>query len=119
MDPLMANRISQDPRFVTLQKKRDRFAWTLAAIVLVVYYGFILVVAFAPDVLATNIGGVVTLGFPVGLGVIVLAIILTGVYVARANSEFDHLTSQIVADVEAHSRATYSGAAPRAMGATR
>ena len=119
MDPLTATRISQDPRFITLQTKRDRFAWTLAAIVLVVYYGFILVIAFRPDIMSINIGGVVTLGFPLGLGVILLAIILTGVYVARANGEFDRITSEIVANVERRSAETYAGTPRPTMGAAR
>jgi uncharacterized membrane protein (DUF485 family) len=100
MDSLAASQVRLDPRFIELQKKRDSFAWTLAIIMLVVYYGFIFLVAFRPDVMGMNVGGVVTLGFPLGLGVILLAIILTGVYVFRANGEFDRMTSEIVASAE-------------------
>ena len=119
MDPQTASRISEDPRFLELQTKRDRFAWTLAAIVLVVYYGFILVIAFRPDIMSINIGGVVTLGFPLGLGVILLAIILTGVYVQRANGEFDRMTEEIAANVQGRSTATYAGTTRPTMGAAR
>ena len=38
----------------------------------------------------------ITLGIPLGLGVIVAAIVLTGVYVRRANGEFDRLTATAI-----------------------
>jgi uncharacterized membrane protein (DUF485 family) len=63
---------------------------------LLIYYGFILIVAFAPSVLGIPIYGVVTLGIPIGVFIIVAAFVLTGIYVRRANSEFDGLTRQII-----------------------
>ncbi|HKM62118.1 MAG TPA: DUF485 domain-containing protein [Acidisphaera sp.] len=117
MDPLAASQIRQDPRLVALQKKRDSFAWTLAIIMLVVYYGFIFLVAFRPDIMGMNVGGVVTLGSPLGLGVILLAIILTGVYVARANGEFDRMTTEIVAGVQ--QRSGYAAGNRQTIGAAR
>ena len=49
-----------------------------------IYYGFILIVAFAPSVLGIPIYGVVTLGIPIGVFIIVAAFVLTGIYVRRA-----------------------------------
>jgi uncharacterized membrane protein (DUF485 family) len=62
---------------------------------LVIYYGFIGLVAFAKPFMAMGIGGGMTLAFPLGLGVIASAIILTGIYVLRANGEYDRLTARI------------------------
>ncbi|MCB1883948.1 MAG: DUF485 domain-containing protein [Geminicoccaceae bacterium] len=94
---LVYNRVEQSPRFRELIDKRSRFAWQLTIVMLAIYFAFILVVAFAPGVLGASVaGGVVTWGIPVGIAVIVAAFALTGVYVARANSEFDRLTRQIV-----------------------
>ena len=68
---------------------------------LVIYFGFVLLVAFAKPFLATPIGnGVTTIGIPLGIFVIVAAFILTGIYVRRANSEFDDLTRDIVEGVK-------------------
>lgn len=97
MDDLLAGRIRANPKFAELQSKRNGFAWTLAIIMLVVYYGFIALVAFEKDLIATPVAGVITLGFPLGIGVILTAILLTGLYVRRANGEFDELTREIVA----------------------
>jgi uncharacterized membrane protein (DUF485 family) len=91
-------RIRSDPKFVELVRKRSRFAWTLATIMLAVYYGFILVIAFAPWLLAIPVapGAVTTVGIPVGVMIILAAFVLTGIYVRRANSEFDEINRQIL-----------------------
>ena len=91
----IAGRIRNNPDFVELEAKRGRFSWTLAIVMLAIYYGFIALVAFAKPVMATDIGSGITLAFPLGLGVIASAIILTGIYVLRANGEFDRLTARI------------------------
>lgn len=89
--------IKNDPQFQELVSKRSRFAWTLTVTMLVIYFGFIFVIAFAPGILAIKLGtGVTTVGIPIGLGVIVSAFLLTGIYVRRANSEFDDITTNIV-----------------------
>jgi uncharacterized membrane protein (DUF485 family) len=89
--------IAANPKYQQLIAKRTRFGWTLTIIMLIVYFGYIGLIAFDKAFLAQPIGdGVTSLGIPVGLGVIVLTIILTGVYVIRANSEFDRLVREIV-----------------------
>jgi len=81
--------------------KRTRFAWMLSAAMLVIYFGFIFIIAFAPKSLGTPIGsGVTTIGIPLGLFVIVSAFVLTGIYVHRANTEFDAITREIVEDIK-------------------
>jgi uncharacterized membrane protein (DUF485 family) len=94
-------RIRREPMFRELVDKRAHFAWALSAAMLVIYFGFILVIAFAPKLLGVPIGGgVMTVGIPVGLVVIVSAFVLTGIYVHRANSEFDDLTHKIIEKVK-------------------
>jgi uncharacterized membrane protein (DUF485 family) len=86
------------PCYAPLVRKRRRLAWALTLAMLVVYFGFIALVAFAPGIMAQPVSRTITLGFPLGLGVILAAIALTGVYVWRANAEFDGLTQRIVED---------------------
>ena len=96
LDQQAIARIRDSAAYQTLVKKRTRFAWTLTAITLVVYYGYVAAIAFDKPLLARPIGdGVTSLGIPVGLGVIVVSIVLTAIYVHRANAEFDRLTRQI------------------------
>ena len=89
--------IKSDPNFQELVTKRSKFAWTLTAAMLVVYFAFILTIAFDPSALGTPLGDdtVTTVGIPVGMAIIVFAFVLTGIYVRRANSEFDALTAKI------------------------
>ncbi len=96
MEKALAERIASHPKYQELKAKRTRFGWWLTALMMVVYYGFILLVAFDKELLAKRLGaGVMTLGMPIGLGVILFTIVITGIYVRRANSEFDDLTEDI------------------------
>jgi uncharacterized membrane protein (DUF485 family) len=93
-------RILGNPKFQELVRTRSGFAWTLAAVMLAIYLGFILLVAFAPGLMATKIGsGVTSLGIVLGLVVIVSAFLLTGIYVQRANSRFDELTRDLTKEI--------------------
>jgi uncharacterized membrane protein (DUF485 family) len=90
-------KIEQDPNYQELVRRRSSLGWTLTAIMLVVYFGFILLVAYAPKFLGTPMGtGVMTIGIPIGLLVIVSAFVLTGIYVSKANSKYDPLIRKIV-----------------------
>jgi uncharacterized membrane protein (DUF485 family) len=89
--------IEDNPKFQELVSARKSLAWSLTALMIAIYFGFILLIAFDPKLLGTRIGdGVMTVGIPVGLFVIIAAFVLTGIYVARANATYDALTRQIV-----------------------
>ena len=93
-DPI--RRIAADPRYAELRDKRNRLGWLLSILMLIVYYGFILLVAFNKPFLSQRLGdGVMTVGIPLGFGVIVFTVLITAYYVRRANSEFDDLTAAI------------------------
>ncbi len=85
-------------RSFILEQKRGQFSWLLTCTVFLTYFSFILIIAFAPEIFAIPIyeDSVITWGIPIGLFVIVLSFLLTGVYVYRANGEFDHLIKDIV-----------------------
>jgi uncharacterized membrane protein (DUF485 family) len=93
----MVDRLKNDPDFLQLVRERSKFAWTLTIVMLVIYFGFVLTIAFDPSILGTPLstGSVTTVGIPVGVAVIVSAFLLTGIYVRRANGEFDELTRRI------------------------
>ncbi|MCA3253448.1 MAG: DUF485 domain-containing protein [Pseudomonadota bacterium] len=96
MDDDLVRKIANDPRYRQLKARRTSFGMWLTLAMLVVYYGFILLVAFNKPLLATRLGeGVTTVGMPLGLGVILFTILITGIYVRRANSEFDKLSDDL------------------------
>ena len=97
-DPVV-QKILRNPRYQELQSKRNTFGWLLTIMMLVVYYGYIALIAFNKPFLAQPLGaGVTSIGIPIGMGVIVFTIVITGIYVRRANSEYDALTKEILKD---------------------
>jgi len=71
----------------------------MSAAMFFAFVAFTMLVAFKKDWLAAPIGtGVTSVGIPVGLGLIALAIVLTGIYVIRANTVFDRQMTEILKD---------------------
>ena len=96
----LVERVQSNPHYIELVKERTRFGWLLSGAMLVVYYGFILLIAFNKELLSIPIGnGVTTTGIPVGLFVIVFTVFITGIYVRHANKRYDDLTDAIHRDM--------------------
>ncbi|HYN58704.1 MAG TPA: DUF485 domain-containing protein [Rubrivivax sp.] len=87
-----------NPKFQELVERRGRFAWTLAAVVLIFFYGFVLMVAYQPAFLGKPLseGGMLTVGVAVELFLFIFFWVLSFIYVRRANGEFDSLTQDII-----------------------
>ena len=101
MTDTVATRIQSHPRYRELRRERNRFGWSMTALMLIVYYGYIALIAFNKPFLAQPIGGgVTTLGIPLGLFVIIFTIVITGIYVRRANTRYDALTQEILRDTQ-------------------
>ena len=93
--------IFDNPNFQKLVRERTSFGWTLTFIMLAIYYGFILLVAFGKGFLATKIGsGVTSVGVILAFLVILSAFVLTGVYTFRANGRYDDLAEQLRKDMQ-------------------
>ena len=92
-------RIRSHPLYEVLRSKRNRLGWILTIAMFIVYYGYIALIAFDKAFLARPVGaGVMTLGIPIGVAVIVFTVAVVGYYVRRANSEYDTMTSVILKD---------------------
>ena len=101
MDPELVTRIANNPNYQALKAKRTRFGWWLTLVMMIAYYGFILLVAFNKSFLSQKLGvGVMTMGIPIGFGIIVFTIVITAYYVNRANREFDALSETIAREVQ-------------------
>lgn len=95
-------RVSKNPKFHQLVEKRSRLAWRLSSIILVMYFSFILLIAFVPEFLGTpiNENSLITIGIPIGVFIIFISFILTGIYVKKANSEFDQINQEIIEEAQ-------------------
>jgi uncharacterized membrane protein (DUF485 family) len=89
--PVTANPLLEDPRFQALVRSRRAFSWSLAILMLIVYFAFILTLAFYPSLLGQRIssGSPTTWGIPIGFGMFALTFLLVAVYVWRANTVYD------------------------------
>ena len=96
--PTTQAKIRANPKFAELVGKRTRFAIILSLVVLVPYYTFMFFVSTQPQMFATKLGeaGIVTVGWPLAALIIIGGWLLTGVYVSRANGEFDRLTEEVL-----------------------
>ena len=102
MDEVQVERILQNPKFKEMVAKKRNLSWTLTAIMLIVYVGFMLLVGYNKEFLLSSIsGGVTTWGIPLGLGIIVLSFILCAVYSYIANNKLDQLNEEAMREVEA------------------
>jgi uncharacterized membrane protein (DUF485 family) len=78
-----------DPQFKALVRKKNSISILLTLATMAVYYGFIFLIAFDKSILARKITENVTLGIPVGIGVILATCLFTGIYVKWANANYD------------------------------
>lgn len=101
MNEEIVKQIESDSNYKELVSKRNKLSVTLAVFVLIMYYAYILTIAFEPSLLGSKIGdGVMTIGYPIGAGIIIICFITTLIYVRRANGEFEDLTDKIKDDVK-------------------
>lgn len=101
MNDKLVERIESNPKYKELVSKRNSLGIKLGAFVLVMFYAYILVIAFDKELLATKIGnGVTTIAFPIALAILILSFITTLIYVKKANGEFENLIKDIKKDVK-------------------
>lgn len=98
----LVDRIAADPAYRALARERAWTEWGLTIVMVGAFIGYTLLVAFAKGWLAQPVGdGVTSIGIPIGIGLILFAILLTGVYVVIANRRYDRQLADILARVGA------------------
>jgi uncharacterized membrane protein (DUF485 family) len=93
--------IRSNSKYSMMVARRRRLAGTLAGVVLVLFFAFILIAAFAPALLAQTLGdgSVTTIAIPLGVAMIVVFWLLTGLYMLRAKHDFDEMKDDILKEV--------------------
>ena len=96
--------IRGNEKFHELVAQKSKLSWSLAALMMIVYYSFILVIAFFPEWLGAPIatGSTMTWGLPVGIGIILFTFLITGIYVHRANNVYDALMQKVIDASDVH-----------------
>lgn len=95
-------KIRANPKFRKFVSMRNSYSYLMTILGAIAYYGFILLVAYNKEFLGQKMGeGMTTsIGVPIGVGVIVFTIVITWIYVRRANSEFDDTNAEIIAEAQ-------------------
>jgi uncharacterized membrane protein (DUF485 family) len=96
------DRVTANPKFLEFVAMRSKYSIIMAIVSAAAYYGFILLVAFNKEFLATKIGQgyTMSIGVPIGVSVIVFTIVLTWIYVRRANTEFDAINEALIKEAQ-------------------
>ena len=94
----LEKKIINSEDFKSLVKKKSFVSWLLSTVTLLTYFSFILLVAFFPEVLGSKISdeSIITIGIPIGVSIILLAFVSTGIYVYIANREFDQTEKMLL-----------------------
>lgn len=96
------DRVTANPKFLEFVAMRSKYSIIMAIVSAAAYYGFILLVAFNKEFLATKIGEgyTMSIGVPIGVFVIAFTIVLTWIYVRRANTEFDAINEALIKEAQ-------------------
>ncbi|QEY18767.1 DUF485 domain-containing protein [Cellvibrio sp. KY-GH-1] len=94
--------IRQWPEYAALTRARKKIMWPLSIITIAAYFVLILAIAFNPHSLGNPVGnGVTSIGIMLGLGIILLCFVVTGIYVYYANRVLEPLNQAILKKAEA------------------
>ncbi|MCX7988294.1 MAG: DUF485 domain-containing protein [Thermodesulfovibrio sp.] len=91
----MKEKILKSPEFRAIVRSKNAISIFLTVVELFIYFGFILLLAYGKELLNQKIYGPITAGIPIGIGVIVLSWILTGIYVTWANKSYDDNVAKV------------------------
>lgn len=89
--------------FQELYNRRKAITFTLTLFIVSIYVAYILINAFDRELLVRKISGGITLGIYIGIGIIIIGWITTGVYVWWANNKYDSLLDRIKRTTGGHS----------------
>jgi len=87
--------ILNDEDFRSLSSQKNTISVILTILELVLYFGFIALIAFNKPFLASKVSGAISIGIPIAVGTIFLSWVLTGIYIYWANSKYDILVKKV------------------------
>jgi uncharacterized membrane protein (DUF485 family) len=101
MSKLKKEDILTDPDFLELSAQKNTISIILTILELVLYFGFIALIAYNKPFLAQKMsaGGSATIGIPIAVGTILGSWVFTGIYIWWANVKYDELVKKVIAKV--------------------
>jgi uncharacterized membrane protein (DUF485 family) len=98
MAKLRKEDILSDPDFIDLSRQKITISIILTILELVLYFGFIGLIAFNKPFLAEKLapGVATTIGIPIAVGTILGSWVLTGIYIWWANKKYDVLVKKVI-----------------------
>jgi uncharacterized membrane protein (DUF485 family) len=87
--------ILEDKDFRSLSGQKLTISTILTILELVLYFGFIALIAFNKPFLSQKLSGAITVGIPIAVGTIILSWIFTGIYIRWANNTYDVLVKKV------------------------
>ncbi|NTU42774.1 MAG: DUF485 domain-containing protein [Nitrospirales bacterium] len=90
-----AHDILEDPDFKALSSQKNSISLVLTILELVLYFGFVGLIAFNKPFLGTKVTSVIPIGIPIAVGTIIMSWVLTGIYVRWANNKYDVLVKKV------------------------
>jgi uncharacterized membrane protein (DUF485 family) len=89
--------ILQDEDFKSLTSQKNTISIILTILELVLYFGFIVLIAFYKPFLSQKLseGSATTIGIPIAVGTIILSWVFTGIYIFWANNKYDVLVKKV------------------------
>jgi len=97
MSKLKHEDILNDPDFKDLSRQKFTISIILTVLELVLYFGFIGLIAFNKPFLAQKLsaGVATTIGIPIAVGTIIFSWVFTGIYIWWANTKYDVLVNKV------------------------
>ncbi|CBL45197.1 Protein of unknown function DUF485 [gamma proteobacterium HdN1] len=98
----LVKRVQAHPAYQELKRRRGRARLGFFLVMCVIYFGFILTLAFRSEVFAAPLysGATITVGIVVAVLVAISAMVLIAGYVYLSGKKFDPLLEIIVRDVK-------------------
>ncbi len=92
----------QSPEFIELKRRFRRFAFPMTVACLAWYLAYVLLSTYAPDFMAQEVFGNVSVGILLGLAQFVSTFAITHLYVSHANRRTDPIADEMRERLEAH-----------------
>ncbi|GAB0173789.1 DUF485 domain-containing protein [Helicobacter trogontum] len=101
MSKAFASKEEVRARFYKFVSFRNKFSLYLSLVILICYYAFIAGVGFFPEVLGYRLGpSAISLGIILGIFIIALSIVSTGIYTLFANKYFDKEQAEVLEEMD-------------------